>query len=341
MYWKHLKRPPKGKFTKSIGLPMYSTKVNTIPLRKTGGFPSVYKPKQTLAITSHWKLNLDTDRDGVVDHLDCDPFNPCKHRIEPSKTMKKEISELPIYVKEHGKGPYHVLSKEAETQTPQARTELLSTIKHYPHLLTDIKETRKEKPDFEYVYEREKFEPGMVALKLQEDTGKFRTPYSFFDKRHQQFRQRGLQELEFDRYERRAPMAHIFEGSSEITLDDILNQVKKLDKKGKGMEAIKAARLGFNTIVAKGSSMFMLTAIRDNQPFHVSSVADISPLVRTTGKRKFSQLEPLIFVVMLMEQNLVTAYGPSVEDFYIELTPFGREVVATVEREGRWVKPSE
>lgn len=55
--------------------------------------PLNYEPRR-------FRFHLDTDRDGVLDYLDCAPFNPHKHRVEPSKVMRERIKKLPIYVTE-------------------------------------------------------------------------------------------------------------------------------------------------------------------------------------------------------------------------------------------------
>ena len=90
-----------------------------------------------------FRMQNDTDKDGVPDFIDCKPLNPFKHRITPNKLMWQEIEQLPIYVSEKEGEQYHVLSKEAKYKAPRARQEMLSAIKHKPSIITSIKHAYK------------------------------------------------------------------------------------------------------------------------------------------------------------------------------------------------------
>lgn len=107
---------------------------------------NIIKPKPLKIKPIRFNFNVDTDRDGVVDHKDCMPFNPKFQHI--SKTTKRRLSEIPIYVtdepiKEKKEGVlfpahHHVMSKEAKRYAPVARQEMLSTIKKYPGIIGEM-----------------------------------------------------------------------------------------------------------------------------------------------------------------------------------------------------------
>ena len=109
------------------------------------------------------KLKLDTDNDKVMDFKDCRPFNPKKQHIRPSRTMRKRLNKLPIYVTDEEMTElstrvipddplreipweepktYHILSKEAKRKAPKARTEMLSSIKKYPSIVGEIEKSK-------------------------------------------------------------------------------------------------------------------------------------------------------------------------------------------------------
>lgn len=39
-------------------------------------------------------FNLDSDRDGVLDHLDCSPFNPTKHVLPGPPSIPQQLQQL-------------------------------------------------------------------------------------------------------------------------------------------------------------------------------------------------------------------------------------------------------
>lgn len=103
---------------------------------------------------------LDTDRDGVPDHKDCRPFNPFMQHIKPSKTMRRRLEQLPIFVSsemetfygsmEHGQAKYptHIMAKEARVLHPEATRSALSTIKKYPGIVGQIEKAPLSKYTF-------------------------------------------------------------------------------------------------------------------------------------------------------------------------------------------------
>ena len=100
----------------------------------------------------------DFDKDGVPNYKDCEPFNPKKHGVEPNILMKKRIEKLPIYVTNKAindtndieeiieeESSYPLFSKEARTHTPKIRKTVLSILKNYPDLITEIEKKRPKR----------------------------------------------------------------------------------------------------------------------------------------------------------------------------------------------------
>lgn len=105
-------------------------------------------------------FNLDTDRDGILDRRDCQPFNPFKHRITPSQETRKRLEKVPIYVTdepiylslERGvkispettgfKGVHQIATKEARKYAPIATKDVYATIKQYPSVLGQIERSK-------------------------------------------------------------------------------------------------------------------------------------------------------------------------------------------------------
>lgn len=111
----------------------------------------------------------DSDNDGVYDVFDCDPHNPRRHGIQPSQTMKKRLSELPIFFistkrqGETGGRPSvlytlekeRVTTKEGEAQIEvvkrvpkkvyEAQRRFLSAVKKRPEIVREIERARPSK----------------------------------------------------------------------------------------------------------------------------------------------------------------------------------------------------
>lgn len=113
---------------------------------------SIIRPKPLKIKPIRFNFNLDTDKDGFIDHKDCMPFNPKYHRI--SKTTKKRLKESPLYItdepirmKEKGIIPhsYHIMSKEAKIKAPVARKEMLSAVKKYPGVIGEIEREQPQR----------------------------------------------------------------------------------------------------------------------------------------------------------------------------------------------------
>ena len=100
----------------------------------------------------------DFDKDGVPNYKDCEPFNPKKHGVEPNILMKKRIEKLRIFVTDKSIDPksgstdvteiiqqgwdYSLFSKEAKRYAPKTRKIVLSILKKYPDLITEIERKR-------------------------------------------------------------------------------------------------------------------------------------------------------------------------------------------------------
>lgn len=80
----------------------------------------------------------DTDQDGVPNYRDCNPWNPYQHRgVRPSRTMKKRLKQVNIFISEKGDKPqfYELTSKEAKKKIPKVQREVYSFIKKYPNVV--------------------------------------------------------------------------------------------------------------------------------------------------------------------------------------------------------------
>lgn len=110
----------------------------------------MFKPPKIKMIPIHF--NLDTDRDKVLDHKDCRPFNPKKQHTRPSKTMRKRLDNIELYVtdkpliEDEDIEPYHIL--EAKKHAPKAQRELYATIKRYPSVVGEME--RQQPKDVVY-----------------------------------------------------------------------------------------------------------------------------------------------------------------------------------------------
>ena len=92
----------------------------------------------------------DFDGDGVPNYKDCQPLNPKKQDVEPNILMRRRIERLPIYVTDNPISSTERLSVEAlhlsdvraRRYAPIARKQILSILKRYPDLITQIERKR-------------------------------------------------------------------------------------------------------------------------------------------------------------------------------------------------------
>ena len=96
------------------------------------------------------RLNLDSDRDGVPDHKDCRPFNPCQQHVRPNQAMQERLSQLPIYFTtstgnpyeiEEGRKFYTVNDKNVPREIEVLRQRFYSMIKKRPGVVGEIERT--------------------------------------------------------------------------------------------------------------------------------------------------------------------------------------------------------
>lgn len=92
------------------------------------------------------RFDFDTDKDGVKDFRDCRPFNPKKQHTRPSRTMRKRLKAIPLFVTD--KPPLEDNKIEHITETkkfaPKAQKEMYGIIKRYPSVVGEIE---REKPE--------------------------------------------------------------------------------------------------------------------------------------------------------------------------------------------------
>lgn len=286
------------------------------------GIPSQYSiPKPVFSSkVNYWGINMDTDKDGIPDRIDCAPFNPRKHSIEPNKEQAKRIKKLPIYVKERGVGPYHVLSKEAELYAPEARTELLSTIKHYPQFLGEIERAIKEgifSSDWKYIYEKQRFSSGLPAINLIEDISRQRqfkgytpsdsnyiNPFTVFKDKYSEKQNEVIERLN---QEKKGSLPSIFSLGGSYQIIE-LNSGEKI-----------------NYISSNSSATKFLNLIKKRQPYHVSELTKSNTLSTIKG-----------IVGGLQKTGLVLVFGESEKDFFMELTEKGENVLNMLNDGDNW-----
>jgi len=85
----------------------------------------------------------DTDLDGVPNYRDCNPWNPREHRgVRPSKTMKKRLEQLPVWVSDNPPDFYKPELTKTKKKAPKAQKEFFSAIKKYPNIIGVIERTQ-------------------------------------------------------------------------------------------------------------------------------------------------------------------------------------------------------
>ena len=92
----------------------------------------------------------DFDGDSVLNWKDCQPLNPRKQDVEPNILMRKRIEKLPIYVTDEpissterlSVKALHISDVRARKYAPIARKRILSILKRYPDLITQIERKR-------------------------------------------------------------------------------------------------------------------------------------------------------------------------------------------------------
>lgn len=115
----------------------------------------------------------DTDRDGVIDILDCRPRDPRKQHIRPSHAMRERLKKLPIYVgteeeeeEEYLKEPqFHIMSKKAKKKAPKVRERVLSALKKHPQIVGDIERTKPRRVVYHSIPDED---DGRAGVALQE-----------------------------------------------------------------------------------------------------------------------------------------------------------------------------
>jgi len=153
--------------------------------------PKLIYPKFPKHLNSVKGLNTwmfkDSDRDGMPNLIDCQPFNPRMQGVKPNKLMRDRINKLNVYVT---KSPYsetsrihnrnlqyrHISAKDAPYQQKQ---QVYSTFKKYPNLITTVEKSKgsilftpeiltRGKPSSAMGYQNE----SLAVVELQQDKNK-------------------------------------------------------------------------------------------------------------------------------------------------------------------------
>ena len=98
-------------------------------------------------------FNLDLDRDKVLDHKDCRPFNPRKQHV--GNPMKERLKNIPLYITDKSyshrmsynkeKGVVHIMDPKAKKIAPNAYEEVWHIINKYPSVVSDIEKSDPRK----------------------------------------------------------------------------------------------------------------------------------------------------------------------------------------------------
>ena len=116
------------------------------------------KPVKLIPIKPMKRLHfgLDTDRDKSPDWKDCRPFDTRRQHITPSQTMRKRLRSLPVYMTDKTIDDskvvgYHISTRAARKEAPEATRKFYATIKKYPSVVGDIERTQPKEVFFSSV----------------------------------------------------------------------------------------------------------------------------------------------------------------------------------------------
>ena len=279
-------------------------------------------------------FSMDSDNDRVKDMFDCQPFNPRRHRIYPNEMQEERIKGLPIYVQERGSGPFHVLSKEAKQYTPHARTEMLSTIKHYPTFLGDIERAQNVGlvgEEWKYVHSREQYRPIEPAMNLREQ---FSRETRKRDEEHERFKQMNPF----------TPFVEKYHGKREEQISDYGAQYEGYEREQQPMHFMETQYhpVSLSKYYYIGNEKYefdMPTLIAvDSQAHQILKFIDKEePCTRRKIKQfidvNLSVVDAIVYY--LSKLNLAVAFGEPT-DYLVEVTDNGQRALASLESGKEW-----